>query len=686
MEVGGITYTVDARTDGMLRLEKQIKTSTNKIESDLGRIDQAADNVGQSLQNAGSQAQAAGQSMGRMSGIAGNLGFQLQDVAIQAQMGTSAFVILGQQGSQIASSFGPGGAVFGAVLAIASAIGGVLYTSLKDAGGAMNELPAELQAQLEEIKKRFEEVDEASRAAFTQVELGKLNTQFDKQQKIVTDLRSAVALYTAEASKGNQGAAVAAATYALQLKSAERELINIGKLQARIGEELASVGIKNSLTDSTKESVSAAESLSNQLAIAIAKFEQGDLAARRMAAAQALGLTAAEKLPPEIDAALVKLAELEASERRIADLKRQQVEFQREAAQELDRELQAELAMLSEKEKAQTKAAAERAQLASRTQDLGLSPEQQAAARFQRESDLLRQAKEQDLLTEQQYQERLATLRQQYESKQGGGLFSTLTDSLAGLQNQVSGTFAQMALGFEDSDKLAQRLGQTILTELIGATINWGIQQAIAAATGATATVAAEGTKAAAITGTAAASAVASTAALGTVTGAAVASGAAITAAMAPAAAATSVATAGAAPAAAAPIAISSIGAIMAALAGGLALGKMSGRLYGGPVSPGGLYPITEDGRPEILQQGNRQYLLPGSGGRVISNRDMQQAGGGGGTLVQINNYSGEKVGVTRTQGASKQEIINVVVGNISQRGEIHQAITSNTTAGNRTR
>jgi hypothetical protein len=106
---------------------------------------------------------------------------------------------------------------------------------------------------------------------------------------------------------------------------------------------------------------------------------------------------------------------------------------------------------------------------------------------------------------------------------------------------------------------------------------------------------------------------------------------------MAPAAAATSVATAGAAPAAAAPIAISSIGAIMAALAGGLALGKMSGRLYGGPVSPGGLYPITEDGRPEILQQGNRQYLLPGAGGRVISNRDMQQAGSGG-MVVYVTN------------------------------------------------
>lgn len=45
---------------------------------------------------------------GGMSGV----GFQLQDIAVQAQMGTSAFsVILGQQGSQIASLFGPGGAM-----------------------------------------------------------------------------------------------------------------------------------------------------------------------------------------------------------------------------------------------------------------------------------------------------------------------------------------------------------------------------------------------------------------------------------------------------------------------------------------------------------------------------------------------------------------------------------------------
>lgn len=627
MEVGSISYTVDANISGLLKFDKQVAASTSAAVDGFNDVDAAARKASQGINQITPAAQGVNRALSGVGGGAAQAGIQIQQLVGQIQGGTSAFTALAQQGADL--GFVLGAPLVGVIVSLAAVIGGVLYNSIEKTKGSMKELPEELQKYLEEVKKRYSEIDEASQAAFTQVELGKLNTKFEKQQEVVTNLRNAIALYTAEAGKGNQSAAAAVATYTLQLKSAEKELLNIGKLQARLGTELAGAGVKGDVGAGTRDAADAATQLGNQLQVAIAKFEQGDLAARRMAAAQALGLTTAEKLPPEIDAALVKLTELEAAEKRVAELKRQQVEFQREARAELDGELQAELAAIGEKEKAQAKATAQRQQLAGRVQDIGLTPEQQAAAQYQREVDLLRQAQEQKLLSEQEYQERLATLRQQYEAKQGGGLFSTLADSLKGLQNQVSGTFAQMALGFEDSDKLAQRLGQTIVTELIGATINWGIQQAIAAATGATATVAAEGTKSAAIAGTAATSAVASTAALGTVTGAAVASGAAITAAMAPAAAATSVATAGAAPAAAAPIAISSIGAIMAALLGGLALGKMGGRLYGGPVQPGGLYPVTEDGRPEILQQGNRQYLLPGAGGRVISNKDMQQSGGG---------------------------------------------------------
>ncbi|MGR0183217.1 phage tail length tape measure family protein [Azospirillum aestuarii] len=67
-------------------------------------------------------------STGRFKGALGNLGLQLQDVTVQAQMGTSAFIILAQQGPQIASAFGPAGIAIGTVVAIASVAAGVLFT------------------------------------------------------------------------------------------------------------------------------------------------------------------------------------------------------------------------------------------------------------------------------------------------------------------------------------------------------------------------------------------------------------------------------------------------------------------------------------------------------------------------------------------------------------------------------
>lgn len=50
-----------------------------------------------------------------------------------------------------------------------------------------------------------------------------------------------------------------------------------------------------------------------------------------------------------------------------------------------------------------------------------------------------------------------------------------------------------------------------------------------------------------------------------------------------------------------------------------------SGRLYGGNTSPGRMYPVSEDGKPELLVENGRQYLIPGARGEVVSNRNMQQ-------------------------------------------------------------
>lgn len=79
-------------------------------------------------------------SFGAASGATRQLGYQVQDVAVQLGAGQSAMMVLGQQGSQIASVFGPGGAVVGALIAVASAIGGALLPELFKGNQALKEM------------------------------------------------------------------------------------------------------------------------------------------------------------------------------------------------------------------------------------------------------------------------------------------------------------------------------------------------------------------------------------------------------------------------------------------------------------------------------------------------------------------------------------------------------------------
>jgi uncharacterized 2Fe-2S/4Fe-4S cluster protein (DUF4445 family) len=67
--------------------------------------------------------------MGNARRVAGQLGFQVQDIAVQLQSGTNAMIVFGQQGSQIAGAFGPGGAILGAVIAVGAAVGTALVAA-----------------------------------------------------------------------------------------------------------------------------------------------------------------------------------------------------------------------------------------------------------------------------------------------------------------------------------------------------------------------------------------------------------------------------------------------------------------------------------------------------------------------------------------------------------------------------
>lgn len=149
-----------------------LKKGTNELDNFAGAADKAgnaADNFGNEVKGAASGADSLGgkalpkvnsqlpkttRSFGMAKNGVQQLGFQIQDIAVQLQGGTSPFVALGQQGSQIAGIFGPGGAVAGAMLAIGAAIGGTLFNSLMSATEQTDELTdavADLRAELNKV-------------------------------------------------------------------------------------------------------------------------------------------------------------------------------------------------------------------------------------------------------------------------------------------------------------------------------------------------------------------------------------------------------------------------------------------------------------------------------------------------------------------------------------------------------
>lgn len=92
------------------------------------------------------------------------VGFQVQDIAVQLSGGQSPFVVLAQQGSQLASIMGPGGALLGAVIAIGGAISGALLPNLFKA----SESTQDYIDNIEELTDGFKDVTDAQRIFINQ--------------------------------------------------------------------------------------------------------------------------------------------------------------------------------------------------------------------------------------------------------------------------------------------------------------------------------------------------------------------------------------------------------------------------------------------------------------------------------------------------------------------------------------
>ncbi|HFU0725986.1 TPA: tail protein (tape measure) [Klebsiella aerogenes] len=229
-----------------------------------------------------------------------------------------------------------------------------------------------------------------------------------------------------------------------------------------------------------------------------------------------------------------------------------------------------------------------------------------------------------------------------------------LAASLDALGNNASSAFAGIITGTQSGEEAIRSLANSVVNQLINSFVQMGIDWAKSAIMGAT-------TQQAAITATTAAQ----VAGITTQTAASTAAAATTTAAWTPAAIMSSIASWGAAVA---------IG--VGAMAGVMALaGK---RKNGGLVSAGGMYQVGEGGMPEIYQASTgKQYMIPGDNGRVISNKEMN-AGGGGGVVINIQNYSSSSVDAQAGNDANGGVTVDVIVADLNNGGPISNAITSN--------
>lgn len=244
--------------------------------------------------------------------------------------------------------------------------------------------------------------------------------------------------------------------------------------------------------------------------------------------------------------------------------------------------------------------------------------------RYAEEMKKIQELRDADLISNQQYMDLKFAAEKGHDEKlmavqeaafiRQGEANAFLMSSIDALGSATTSVFTGILSGTMNAQQAMQAFSSAILNEAIGSLVKMGVQaiktmviQKSASAAAAAAYVGGVSAQVATTTALAAQAAFASTAAI-PVTGPAAAPGAAIAASSAAAA----------------------LGAPAIASAAGVA----GGRLYGGPVAGGSMYKVNEDGSPELFQAANGdQFMLPGTNGEVISNKN---ASGGGGMMVNI--------------------------------------------------
>lgn len=230
---------------------KNVDIKINTTASGTGAKQTAADmdKLAASSTKAAAATNAASASTSKIGSLAGQAGFQIQDFAIQVSGGTSALTAFSQQAPQLLGTFGPTGAIAGALVAVGAIATKVFLTMAENAamtGEAMEDMS-------EKLKEAFD--DQAKKS------IEDFNTQLQNQASIAQSLREVeVDLLEARLDRQEADSSIIASQSALevaavkylqttgQIVNAEKQLAAIRKSEAEAQKAAQIQDIENQVT------------------------------------------------------------------------------------------------------------------------------------------------------------------------------------------------------------------------------------------------------------------------------------------------------------------------------------------------------------------------------------------------------------------------------------------------------
>lgn len=675
-KAGSIEYDIEVDTKGTLRAEKAVDKSVNAIVNDFKRVDVAAKKTGTQMTKT---SKAVKNGMAGVSKGAGQAGIQVQQFIGQVQGGQSAILAFSQQSADL--GFVLGFPLAGAVSGIAASLVGILLPALFKTSEATKDFSFDVK----EVVKDLEKLEELSKAQVS-VAITKTNKSMKGLSKEAGEAGKKIAVLNQQLDAGvkvnvrieKSGRAI---VESIKLTKKETE-----KLTKELAQEQANLDAisqeykkesdllveltknKDGFTKGTKDQKEAIKSLEQSLKAQLIALRDGEEAAFRFATAQELGLKVGEQIPANLDKQIAAFFRLKKEMKDIEDSRKilskssrvgdigltslQSLEKRFEIEQGLlddavDSKLMTEANFLERSKVLREKFISDVESIekgsAAKFALIGLTEDEVLIERFNRQNEILKQAREKDLLTEIEFISRKENLQNQHEDNLEKLREKSTTDAIINfqaLENQVIGTFASIASGAQDGKDAIKSLAQSILTQMIGALIKMGIQAIIGQTAATTAAVASAGV---------------------------------IATAAAPAAALMSLATAGANAVPASAGIASTV-----ALAQGLAI---PGLEHGGNARAGGLFQVGEGGKPEIFTSGGKNFMIPGDSGVVTSNKDAF-----GGQQVQMNvtienNVSSAGIQTQMSDdGKNLKIMVNEVANQINTgQGAISRALRNST-------